>query len=63
MAMVRVDFAQTKLQRIELLFKKVLTKACLSPVSRYYNRTARSLRHISIRPPILTVSLGDPTKG
>lgn len=55
---------QTGLQRIELLLlRKVLTEAYSSPVSRYYNRTARSLRHVSIRPPTLTVSLGDLTKG
>ncbi|EZA61472.1 hypothetical protein X777_07805 [Ooceraea biroi] len=42
---------------------EVLTGTYSSPVNRCYNRTARSLRHVSIRPPTLAVSLGDPTKG
>lgn len=41
----------------------VLTSLCCWAVNRYYNRTARSLRHVSIRPPTLAVGLGDPTKG
>lgn len=44
-------------------FAEVLTKTFSSPVSHYYNRTARSLRHVSIRPLTLTVGLGDQTKG
>jgi len=42
---------------------EVLTGTCCSPVNHYYNRAARSLRHVSIRPPTSAVSLGDPTKG